>query len=113
MKYGKSNKAAQLLTHGNMNRLTRIVLTGVAGTTVMTAGSELFSLIFKENFREPEHLETLISRLAPPMSKHAKTVAGWGTHLAMVFIFTAVYVELWENGTLKHNLKNALLLGTL
>jgi hypothetical protein len=52
--------------------MIKTVVAGIAGTAVMTAGSELFSVIFKENFREPQHLETLISRVVPSMSKHAK-----------------------------------------
>src|SRR3982751_5441884 len=104
---------AKVLPHANMDRLIKTAVSGLAGTAVMTAGSELFSVIFKENFREPQHLETLISRLGPSMSKHTKTIAGWGAHVAVGFVFAAVYVELWENGTLKHNVKNALILGTL
>jgi hypothetical protein len=94
-----------------MNKLTRIGLTGIAGTTVMTAGSELMSLLFKENFREPEHLETLISRLAPHLSKHAKKIAGWGAHYAMGLVFAAIYVELWETKKIKHSVMNGLILG--
>jgi hypothetical protein len=85
-----------------MNKLTRIGLTGIAGTTVMTAGSELMSLLFKENFREPEHLETLISRLAPHLSKHAKKIG---------LVFAAIYVELWETKKIKHSVMNGLILG--
>ena len=85
----------------------------MAGTTVMTAGSELMSLLMHENFREPEHLETLISRLVPHLSGKAKTIAGWGAHYAMGIVFAAVYVELWESRKIKHNLKNGLILGAV
>src|SRR5436305_1489408 len=86
----------------NMNKPIQIAITGFAGTMVMTAGSELMSLLFDENFREPEHLETLISRLAPRLSANAKTIAGWGAHLAMGMVFAAIYVELWESRKIKH-----------
>lgn len=96
-----------------MNRITKTGISGVAGTLVMTAGSELMSLMGKENFSEPDHLETMVSRLAPVLSKHAKKIAGWGAHFAMGLVFAAIYVELWETKKIKHNLKNALILGAL
>ena len=96
-----------------MDRVAKTAVSGVAGTLIMTAGSELMSLIANENFSEPAHLETMISRLAPPLSKHAKKIAGWGAHFAMGLVFAAIYVELWETKKIKHNLKNALILGAL
>jgi Na+/proline symporter len=94
-----------------MNKIAKTALTGFGGTTVMTGGSELMSLLFGENFREPDHLETMISRLAPHLSGRAKKLAGWGAHYAMGFVFAAVYVELWETRKIKHNLKNGIILG--
>ena len=79
----------------------------------MTASSYLMSLLADENFREPEHLEVLIGRLAPHLSKKAKVLAGWGAHFAMGFVFASVYVELWESKKIKHNLRNGLLLGLI
>lgn len=96
-----------------MDLFSKTALTGIAGTTVMTAGSELMSVLFQENFREPEHLETLISRLVPHLSPKAKTIAGWGAHYAMGIVFAAIYVELWECRKIKHSIKNGLILGTL
>jgi hypothetical protein len=94
-----------------MNKAGRIAVTALTGTTLMTADSYLMSLFFGENFREPEHLETMIGRLAPDLSVHAKRIAGWGAHYAMGFVFAAVYVELWDSGKVKHNFRNALILG--
>ena len=94
-----------------MNQFSKTVVCSLAGTTVMTAGSDLMSRIFGENYREPDHLATMIKRLAPALSKKAKTIAAWGAHYAMGFVFAAVFVELWETRKIKHNLKNALLLG--
>jgi len=96
-----------------MDQFSKTALTGIAGTTVMTAGSELMSLLFQENFREPGHLETLISRMVPHLSGKAKTIAGWGAHYAVGIVFAAVYVELWESRRIKHSIKNGLILGTL
>ncbi|MBD1395510.1 hypothetical protein [Mucilaginibacter glaciei] len=96
-----------------MNKIEKAALTGVGGTTVMTASSYLMSLLADENFREPEHLEVLIGRLTPHLSKKAKVLAGWGAHFAMGFVFASVYVELWEYKKIKHNLRNGLLLGLI
>lgn len=96
-----------------MDRVAKTAVSGVAGTLIMTAGSELMSLMANENFSEPAHLETMISRLVPTLSKHAKKIAGWGAHFAMGLVFAAIYVELWETKKVKHNLKNALILGAL
>lgn len=94
-----------------MKKAEKIILTGLGGTTVMTASSYMMSLIADENFREPEHLEVLIGRLSPMLSKNAKVLAGWGAHLAMGFVFASVYIELWEAKKIQHNLKNGLILG--
>lgn len=96
-----------------MNKLAKIAVAGATGTTVMTAGSELMSFLLKENFSEPDHLETMVSRVAPHLSKDAKKIAGWGSHFAMGFVFATIFVELWDQKKIKHNLKNALILGTL
>jgi hypothetical protein len=96
-----------------MNQISKTALSGFGGTAVMTAGSELMSYIFGENYREPDHLETMIKRLAPMLSKQAKIIAGWGAHFAMGFVFAAVYVELWEKKKIKHSIKNGVLLGVV
>ncbi len=96
-----------------MKTLINTVTAGVGGTTFMTIGSELMTRLGSENFREPEHLRTMIGRMAPTLSKRAGTIAGWGAHYAMGFVFAAVFVELWQRGKIKPNLRNSLLLGTI
>lgn len=96
-----------------MNQLEKTIVTGISGTTLMTAGSALMSKIFKENFSEPEHLETMIARLAPQLSNKAKTIAGWGAHFAMGMVFSAIFVELWQSKKIKCSWRNAVLLGTV
>jgi hypothetical protein len=94
-----------------MDQISKTAISGISGTTFMTASSALMSLMMDQNFREPEHLTTMIERVAPFLSKKAKVIAGWGAHYAMGLVFAAVYVELWETGKIKHNLKNGLILG--
>jgi hypothetical protein len=94
-----------------MNKAGKIAVTALTGTTFMTADSYLMSWLFGENFREPEHLATMIGRLAPNLCGKAKRIAGWGAHFAMGFVFASIYVELWESRKIKHNFRNALVLG--
>jgi Na+/proline symporter len=96
-----------------MNKPVKIALAGIMGTNVMTLFSYLVSALAKENFSEPDHLSTMINRLAPGISKKWLKVAGWGAHYAVGILFAAVYAELWENGTIKPSIKNGLVIGAL
>lgn len=96
-----------------MDKLSKTLISSISGTTFMTASSALTSMLLDQNFREPEHLSSMIGRLAPMLSHRAQVLAGWGAHYGMGFIFAAVYVELWESGKIKHTIKNGLILGAL
>jgi hypothetical protein len=94
-----------------METISKIAITGVTGTTLMTAASELMSLMAREEFREPRLLRKMMGRLAPFLSKNWQVLTGWGGHYCMGFVFAATYVHLWERGLLTHNLRNGILLG--
>jgi hypothetical protein len=96
-----------------MHKGAKTSITAVSGTALMTASSYLMSEIFGENYREPEHLATMISRIAPGLSKNAAKIAGWGAHVAMGFVFASVYVELWETKKIKPTIVNGLVLGLM
>jgi len=91
--------------------LAHILVTGASGTVTMTAASALMSNLLGENFREPEHLETLIGRLLPGLSPKAKQIAAWGAHHSMGLMFASIYVELWKKKKVKRTVRNGLLLG--
>jgi hypothetical protein len=93
-----------------MNKIAKIAVSGVTGTSFMTLFSYAASLIEKENYSEPEHLGTLIHRLLPGTKKLNQT-QGWAAHYAVGLLFAAVYVELWERRKLKPSFTNALMLG--
>jgi hypothetical protein len=93
-----------------MNKLEKIAVAGIAGTSFMTLFSYLVSVIEKENFSEPEHLGTLIHRLLPG-TKKLNQAQGWVAHYAVGWLFATAFIELWERKKLKPSLKNALLLG--
>jgi hypothetical protein len=96
-----------------MKKTAKTIITGLCGTSFMTASSALMSVLMSENFREPEHLSKLIGRLVPRLSYKAKVIAGWGAHYAMGIMFAAVYVELWETKKIKHTIANGLILGAI
>ena len=96
-----------------MNKVEKTLISGFTGTTFMTAASALMSLLPHENFKEPEHLATMIGRLAPFLSKESKVLSGWAAHYGMGFVFAAVYVELWESRKIEHTIKNGIILGVL
>lgn len=96
-----------------MDKLGKTIVSGFAGTTFMTAASALMSLVPHENFKEPEHLADMVGKLTPFLSKKSKTLAGWGAHYSMGFIFAATYVELWECRKIEHSIKNGVILGLI
>jgi hypothetical protein len=93
-----------------LNKIFKTIVSGFAGTGVMTLASALMSLQGQE-FREPEHLSTLIGRLAPFLSREAKTAGGWLAHFGMGTAFASVYVRLWENKKLGYSWKESTALG--
>lgn len=96
-----------------MDKLTKTFTAGVVGTSLMTAGSALMSILPNEEFREPDQLSKLIGRLIPWLPESSKIITGWGAHYAMGFLFAAAYVELWEENKIEHSIKNGIMLGIL
>ncbi|UOE47927.1 hypothetical protein MTO98_26300 [Mucilaginibacter sp. SMC90] len=96
-----------------MIRTNAILAAGVTGTTFMTLFSYLVSLADGENFSEPERLGQLAGRLLPKMDKAQSRSLGWLGHYGVGLLFAMVYVELWQQGKLRPNLKMGLWLGAL
>ena len=95
-----------------INPLVKTVGCSIAGTTMMTASSAFMSLI-GQDFREPERLNGLISRLLPFLPKHVRSVSAWAAHYAMGSAFSAVYIKLWDSKTLKPTGACGLCLGAV
>jgi len=96
-----------------MNKGLKIAASGVTGTCFMTLFSLILSGIADENFSEPEHLGTMLNRIAPGMGKQLTQVAGWTAHFGVGLFFAALYTEFWERGKIKPSFKNNLILGAL
>jgi hypothetical protein len=82
-------------------------------TNMMTAFTYVVSRVADENFSEPEHLATMIGRLALGHTKKAGLIAGWGTHYTIGLLFAAVYIEFWETRQIRHSMKDGIILGAL
>jgi hypothetical protein len=96
-----------------MNKTGNNLAAATAGTTMMTLFSYIVSLVANKNFSEPEHLTTMLYRLAPGMSKKQARVSGWGAHYVVGLLFVLVYRELWKTGRIKRSVRNGLILGAL
>lgn len=96
-----------------MNKTGNSIAAATAGTTMMTLFSYMVSMVADKNFSEPEHLTTMLYRLAPGMSKKQARLAGWGAHYAVGLLFVLVYRELWKTGKIKKSVLNGVILGAL
>ena len=91
----------------------KILRAGVFGTSAMTLFSYLVSESEGKNFKEPEVLSELMTRLFPKAEKSLTLPAGWALHYAMGFTFSAAYRFLWKNSGLKPTVKTGLIFGAL
>src|SRR3954471_287184 len=89
----------------------KIVVSGVAGTTLMTLFSYAASIYTGKNFKEP----VLLSEFFPKQLQriHLATPAGWLTHYTMGVCWAAVFQLLFSRRIAKPNVLNGMLLGTL
>ena len=98
------------ITHSTMN-LLKIVTSGIAATTAMSAFSYLVSEEKKKNFREPEVLGTLLKRRVSGLSKPAANAVGWGAHYGTGLVFAGLYDQLWKKTTVKPTVLSGAVLG--
>ncbi len=89
----------------------KILISALVGTSAMTLFSYLISNKKNKNFREPQVLGQLISRLPVSVSKESAQVAGWGIHYAIGTLFVVCYIELWHQTKVKPSLTSGTLLG--
>jgi hypothetical protein len=89
----------------------RILLTGTAATSIMTAFSYLLSGKENKNYREPELLTFLLENRWPDLQRKQAFPAGWATHYALGIIWAIAHELILENTPLKPNTSSALLLG--
>lgn len=96
-----------------MNTAGKIIVASIVGTTFMTMFSYLISKKAKEQYREPELLNTLIDRSKSLPSAPNKEVhpAGWAAHYAIGILFVMSYRIFWKKSLTKPTLAKTLLIG--
>jgi hypothetical protein len=89
----------------------KIISATVAGTSMMTLFSYQLSKLTHKQFREPELLSALLSRLKLYDSKPPYEVDGWMVHYVAGSFFVMAYDKLWRENRVKEAYKNGALLG--
>jgi hypothetical protein len=89
----------------------KTLISGLAGTTLMTLFSYAISETKKRNFKEPDLLGGLLQNKLE--SKKLALPAGWSTHYTMGILWAFVFEFLFEKARLKRDLKNGIILGGL
>jgi hypothetical protein len=97
-----------------MKTATKIILSGVVGTTFMTLYSYLASRREKQQYVEPVLLNKLISKGDfVSLQNDYSHPAGWLLHFGTGTVFMTLYRLLWRKATLKPTVLNTFTLGVL
>jgi len=91
--------------------ISKAIIAGIAGTTLMTAFSYLVSNADKENYREPALLAEMEKDILPRKAKKLATPAGWATHYMVGIAFALAYKLLTRHTGIKPGIKNGILMG--
>ena len=104
------SRLLRLLILMGSNHLNKIFTSALVGTSAMTVFSYLVSDAKKENFREPEVLAQMITKLVEETKIKNAEIEGWIIHYVIGIIFNVIYVQLWNNKITPSN-KSGLFLG--
>ena len=96
-----------------MARQLKILGSALAATSAMTLFSYVYSLVTKDNSREPELLGKLMHRLFPGNSKSAAKFSGWVTHYGVGLLFAELYGQIWQRSGMNPNPGTGLVFGGL
>ena len=94
-------------------KANKIIVSGLAATSLMTLFSYIVSAYKEKNFKEPELLAALEENALPAEAKKLALPAGWSTHFGVGIVWAGVYEYLWQNADIKPTLKSGLVLGGL
>ncbi|CAN5244253.1 hypothetical protein BH11BAC5_BH11BAC5_08060 [soil metagenome] len=88
-----------------------IFIAAIAGTTAFTLFSYLASVLFKEDFKEPELLGEMIDRVTPGMAEEQSMFTGWLIHYVTGLGFAAAYQQLIQITGIRPTVFNGMLAG--
>ncbi|WP_342645909.1 hypothetical protein [Mucilaginibacter sp. CSA2-8R] len=93
-------------------KTNQMIVASLAGTTLMTAFSELMSKVKGSNYNEAEILGKLLNRITP-LSKSQARLAGWLAHYGAGVVFAAMYQLYLKQTNTKANATSGLAYGLL
>lgn len=93
--------------------IAKTLSASIGGTSLMSLFSYMISDTKHKNFREPEILGELLSRVIPEINKKQADLAGWALHYGAGTVFTAIYDQIWEKTSIKPDIKSGAILGAL
>lgn len=96
-----------------MDRVVPIVSAALVGTTVMSAFSYVVSNKNNKQFREPELLNKLISRMPLDVKVDKNSITGWAAHYIVGLMFCTLYDRIWQRLTPAERMFVALPIGAV
>ena len=91
-----------------------IIITAILATTLMTAFSYFLSYMMRKQFKEPELLNKLLSRLHVIGSSTVEiNPLGWFIHYTVGIIFIMFYEIIWATTSISPTLGNFVFIGGL
>jgi hypothetical protein len=97
-----------------MMDVNEIILTAIFATSLMTVFSYVYSAIRHKHYREPELLNTLLSRLSYSnkfLVEHSPV--GWIVHYGVGLLFIIAYDILWDTLGIEPSILNYFFLGAV
>jgi len=95
------------------DRAVPILSAALTGTTLMSAFSYITSQKEYKQFREPELLNKLVSRMPLDVKADKNSIVGWAVHYIVGLIFCTLYDRIWQRLTPTERLLVALPLGAV
>ncbi|MEO5944125.1 MAG: hypothetical protein ABIP30_11985 [Ferruginibacter sp.] len=92
---------------------SRIILAGIAGTTIFTLFSYLATALLDEDFKQPKFLGKLIYRADNDLNKEEAAFTGWISHYLIGIGFAAAYNQLISLTGMKPTIKNGIAAGAV
>jgi hypothetical protein len=96
-----------------MARQLKVLYSALLATSSMTLFSYLYSVVSKDDTREPQLLGKLIRRLRPGIPERGARVAGWAAHYGVGLLFAELYGQIWQRTGINANTKTGLVFGGL
>lgn len=98
-----------------MKTMEKVIISGVAGTALMTFYSYLKAKEENEKYSEPEMLNELIdnSKNLPEIKNEESHPLGWLMHFGTGISFVAIYRLIYKKALQKPDLKNIITIGSL